>query len=345
MAQASSAVTFEGLKSQLASRKYAPVYLLHGEEGYYIDELLSMFENIIPEADRYFNLYTFYAPETGPDTIMDACRRYPMMSDYQVVIVKEAQAIRADQLNRFHLYASQPTMSTILVISCRGAQAKAKDLIKQINTHGGVVFESQKVTDRNAGPIISGFIKQKGLNIETKGLAMLRDYVGTDLSRLYNEIDKLTVALAPGSTITPEVIERHIGMSKDYNNFELVNALALKDFNRAFRIVDYFRRNPKNNPVVVTIGTIWNYFSNLLLVTYCRDRSESALCAEIGIRRSWLPDDYKQGIRNYNAWKLIEILHEIRVADCRSKGVGSRMDSYDILNDLVFHILTAPGKI
>lgn len=268
-----------------------------------------------------------------------------MMSDYQVVIVKEAQAIRADQLNRFHLYASQPTMSTILVISCRGAQAKAKDLIKQINTHGGVVFESQKVTDRNAGPIISGFIKQKGLNIETKGLAMLRDYVGTDLSRLYNEIDKLTVALAPGSTITPEVIERHIGMSKDYNNFELVNALALKDFNRAFRIVDYFRRNPKNNPVVVTIGTIWNYFSNLLLVTYCRDRSESALCAEIGIRRSWLPDDYKQGMRNYNAWKLIEILHEIRVADCRSKGVGSRMDSYDILNDLVFHILTAPGKI
>ena len=136
---AAPAVTFEGLKSQLAKRKYAPIYLLHGEEGYYIDALVKIFEGILPPEERDFNMYTMYGPEVSPDTVMDACRRYPMMSEYQVVILKEAQAMKPEQLNRLHLYASQPSPSTILVICCRGAVAKAKDLIAQINKNNGIV--------------------------------------------------------------------------------------------------------------------------------------------------------------------------------------------------------------
>ena len=345
MAPTPRTISFAELRTQLKAKKYAPIYILHGEEGYYIDALLEEFINIVPESDRDFNLYTFYAPETNMDTVMDACRRYPMMSDYQVVVLKEAQAITSTALDRLHLYAQQPTPTTILVVSGRGAKLKSKEFVSQLLAHGGVMFESNKLRDRDAVAVISGFIKEKGLNIEQKGLSMLCDYVGTDISRIYNEIDKLTVALPQGSMITPEVIEKHIGISKDYNNFELINALSTKNAKKAFTIIEYFRRDPKNNPFVVTISMVWNFFSNLLVIFYTKDKSEASLCAAIGRKSNWLDSDYKNGIKMYNAWQLIEILRAIREADCKSKGVGSRMDPYDILHDLIYHILTAPGKI
>lgn len=345
MAAAPKSMTFDEIVMQINARNYAPVYILHGTEGYYIDELLKRFEAIIPEGDRDFNLYTMYAPEVEMDTVMDACRRYPMMSDVQVVILKEAQAIKSNQLDRLHLYASQPSQSTVLVVACRGEKCKAKSLMDEAGAHGGVVFESQSLKDSEVTKTISAYIKKKGLNIEAKGLGMLRDYIGTDLSRLYSEIDKLTVALPAGATITPEVIEKLIGISKDYNNFELISALATRNSKRAFTIINHFRRDPKRNPFVVTISSIWNYFSSLLVLLYTKDKSDAGLCAALGRKGSWLPTDYKEGMRNYNAWKLIEIIRAIREADARSKGINSRMDPYDILNDLVFHILTAPGKI
>ncbi len=345
MAAVGTIAQYDELIRQINAGNLAPIYLLHGEEGYFIDELLKRFESLIPEGDRDFNLYTFYAPETNMDTIIDACRRYPMMSDYQVVIVKEAQAVTAAQLNRLHLYAKQPSSTTVLVVACRGEKCKAKDLIKEMATCRGEIFESSPLKDTAVGPAISKYIKDKGLNIDAKGLVMLRDFVGSDLSRIYNEVDKLTVALPNGASITPEAIEKHIGISKDYNNFELIGALANKDAKRAFTIVNHFKRDTKKNPFVVTIGTIWTYFSNLLLLLYSKDKSDVGLCAAIGRKGSWLPTDYKAGMRNYNAWMLIEILRAIRVTDCKSKGVNSRMDPYDLLNDLVFHILTAKGSI
>lgn len=345
MAVSAPAPTFEGIKAQLARRQYAPVYLLHGEEGYYIDALVKEFEAIIPEADRDFNLYTLYAPEVSADTIMDTCRRYPMMSDYQVVIVKEAQAVRADYLNRLHLYAGQPSPSTILVICCRGQQAKAKDLVAKIKASRGVIFESAKLNERNVGNVISGFIKEKGLNVDPKGLAMLRDFVGTDLSRLYNEIDKLTMILGPGATVTPESIERNIGMSKDYNNFELVDALARKDADKAFTIAEYFRSNPKNNPTVLTVSQIFTFFSNLLIAQFLPDKSDRSMMEALGLRWPRALDNYKTAMRNYNAYKSIEIISALREFDTRSKGVDCRWNEYDLLRDLIFRIITARGVI
>ncbi len=345
MATSAPAATFDGIKTQLSKRQYAPIYLLHGEEGYYIDALVKEFEAIIPIEDRDFNLYTLYAPEVSADTIMDACRRYPMMSDYQVVIVKEAQAVRADQLNRLHLYASQPSKSTILVICCRGALAKAKDLISEIKAHGGVIFESKKLNERNVEGAISQFVKERGLNIEPKSLSMLRDYIGTDLSRLYNEIDKLTVILGPGAMITPESIERNIGVSKDYNNFELVDAIAEKNALKVYKIVDYFRSNPKNNPSILTVTQIFSFFSNLLILHFQKDKSENAMMATVGAKWPVAFAKYRNGLRNYNAYKTIEIISAIREFDTRSKGIESRWNEYDLLKDLMFHILNARGVI
>lgn len=342
---AAETVTFESLKSQLAKRQYAPIYLLHGEEGYYIDALVKIFEQILPPEERDFNMYTMYAPEVSMDTVMDACRCYPMMSEHQVVILKEAQAINAAQLNRLHLYASQPSSTTILVICCRGAVAKAKDLIAEIKKNNGVVFLSEKIKERNAINYIASYIKLKKLNAEPKAHEMLRDYIGTDLSRLYNEIDKLALILGENAMITPESIERNIGVSKDYNNFELIDALAQKDSLRAYNIIEYFRQNSKNNPTVVTIMALFGYFSDLLTLYFAKDKSEANLKSMVGAKWDIQFAKFKHGMRNYNAYQVIEIVAAIRDFDAKSKGIGSRQNEYLLLKDLVFHILSAPGDI
>lgn len=342
---AAPAITYDALAAQIDKRQLAPIYLLHGEEGYYIDALVKKFGEIIPEEDKEFDEAVMYAPERSVPEIIEACRRYPLMNERQIVIVKEAQAIRADQLNKLSVYASSPSPTTTLVVCCRGAVCKAKNLIDETKKHGGVIFESKKIDDRQIGTVISGFIRSKGLNVEPKALAMLRDYVGSDLSRLYNEIDKLTIILGPGAMVTPESIERNIGFSKDFNNFELIKALANHDSLRAFQIIDYFRSNPKNNPTVLTVGILFNYFSNLLLLHFCRDKSERAMAAELGFKSTYALMDYRPGLRHYNAYRTIEIISAIRDFDRKAKGVGSRQNEYDLLHDLIFHILTAPGDV
>ncbi len=338
-------VTYAELRASLSRKNYAPAYLIHGEEGFFIDRLVEEFEAIVPEADHDFNLYTLYGPETDIDTVIDTCRRYPMMSDYQVVILKEAQSVPAAQLDKLIGYLSNPTSTTVLVICGRGAKVKSKELPSKIVAAGGCVFEAVKLRDRALTDAIRHVITEKGLHVEEKGLSMLSDYVGADLSRLYNEIEKLTVALPPGSMVTPEVIESHIGMSKDFNNFELINAVAVRDSVAAFRIIDHFRRNPKDNPFPPTLGMLWTFFSNLLIIHYTRDKSEPALCAALGRKGNWLSKDYKNGMKQYNARQTVEILRELRRTDAATKGVGSRQDPYDLMHDMVFRILTARGVI
>lgn len=339
------ALTFASIRQSLLKKQYAPIYLLHGEEGYFIDELVKLFESIIAPEDRDFNLSVLYAPETDIATITAVCRRYPMMSDFQIVILKEAQAIRADQLNKLHTYASSPSPTTIFVICCRGAQAKAKDLQTAIKASGGVIFESKKPTDRNLDSIIEGIAKEKGLNIEAKSIGMLRDFIGTDVSRLYNEIDKLRLILGNGASITPESIERNIGFSKDYNNFELVDALATKNAAKAFKIIENFKSNPKNNPTVMTVSAIFNYFANLLILHFTKDKSPMSLMGAIGLKWQSQLRNYEVGMRNYNAYKNIEIISAIRDFDAKSKGIGCRQPEYDLLHDLVFRIIYARGVI
>lgn len=342
---ASSTPTYSELRRQLAAKtSLAPVYLLHGEEGYYIDELVKDFEALVPEEERDFNLYVLYAPESGVEIVMDVCHRYPMMAERQVVIVKEAQAIRADQLNRLHSYVERPNPTTVLVISCRGAQAKGKELLAAVKKNG-VIFESKRLSERNILPVISDLIKEKKLSVDPKALSMLRDYIGVDLARLYNEIDKLALILGPRAMITPEAIERNIGISKDYNNFELIDAINSRNAAKAFAIAEYFRNNPKNNPTVMTVSSLFNQFSNLLIYHYTRDKSQSGYLDALGLKSPWALKGYETAARNYNVRQTIEIISAIREFDTRSKGIDSRQNEYDLLKDLIFHILTARGFI
>ena len=337
-------ITFPQLMRQIANRQLAPIYLLHGEEGYYIDELVKAFEGLLPEGARDVKMYSVYGPETGMETVMDICRRLPMMAEHQVVIVKEAQSVRADSLNKLHHYAEHPTPSTILVIACRGEKAKGKELLAAVKKNG-VIFESKKISERNLLPAISDLIKEKGLTVDAKALSMLRDYIGTDLSRLYNEIDKLSFILGTGAMITPEAIERNIGISKDYNNFELVDAINSRNAAKAMTIVEYFRNNPKNNPTVMTISTLFNHFSNLLIYHYTRDKSQSGYMDALGLKSPWALRSYESAARAYNVRQTIEIISALRECDCRSKGITSRQNEYDLLKDLIFRILTSSGII
>lgn len=343
---AEATVTFASLRNQLrkSPSQLAAVYLLQGEEGYYIDQLIKDFNAIIPEADRDFNLYNLYAPELTPAQVMDCAMRYPMMAERQVVIVHEAQAVPAAWLDHLVPYIEHPSPTTILAICCRGAQAKGKEF-KAALKKGGVVFESKKLSDRNVKVEIERFITDRGLNVEQKSLQMLADFVGTDLSRLYNEVDKLTVTLPSGAMVTPEVVEANIGISKDYNNFELVASLAQRDFKRALSIVEYFRSNPKNNPYVVTTTVLFNFFSNLLIALYTPDKGDHSLMGACGFKWAGQLTDIRNALRHYNAWHAIEIINAIRRYDAQSKGIGSRRDPYDLLEELVLHILYPTGKI
>ncbi len=342
---AASTPTFESLSRDIRRGNLSPVYLLYGEEGYYVDKLVDLFEALVPDDERDFNLYNIYAPEMSPEAIADTCRRFPIMADRQVVIVREAQAVAANIIDKLHLYASNPNETTVLVIVMRGSkEAKGKNLVAQVKKNG-IVFESKKLTDRTIGTAISAMIKERGLNIDQKGLIMMRDYVGTDLSRLYNEIEKLAVALPPGASVTPEVIERNIGISKDYNNFELVEAISERNAAKAFMIVRYFASNPKNNPTVVTVSTLFNFFSNLLIYQYAPVKTKEALMAELGFKSEWQLRRYDAAARMYNARQSIEIISAIRRMDTRSKGIKSRMNQFDLLHDLIFHILSARGEI
>ena len=339
------APTYESIAKSLSERRYAPVYLLHGEEGYYIDALAKRFEDFLPDDEKTFNQYILHAPETEPSQIMDLCRRMPMMSERQVVILKEAQAIRADKLNKLHSYVADPAPSTILVICCRGAVAKGKDLLAALKKSGAVIFESKKVTDYNAPALIGNYIKSKDLSAGQKALEMLRDFIGTDLSRLFNEIDKLASLLPPRAEITPDVIERHIGVSREFNSFELVDAIAARDGAKAFRILAYFRSNSKAVPLVMATASVFNFFADLLQAYYSPDRSDTGIMNELKLRNQFALRRIKLGMSRYTAVQVVEILSAIRNFDVQSKGVGSRQNEHQLFFDLIYHILSAPGRL
>lgn len=343
-------VTFTQLQQSLKAGKYAPFYFLYGEEGYFIDEVVKSIETILPAADRDFNQYVFYAPQVSPDTVIDACRRYPMMSEHQVVIVKETQAqgCGATYLTKLLPYIQNPNPSTILAVVFRGEDIdpKKSKFLKEIlaSNVAGEVLASKKLRGPGIATAIKNVVTSRGLSIEPKALSMLEQFVGADLSRIYNEIDKMTVALPAGAMVTPESIERNIGVSKDYNTFELRSSLARRDASASFTIIDYFRKNPKNNPVPPVITTIFQLFSDLLIAIYTPDKSERGLMAAFKVKYPIQVQDTLVGIKNYRPWQVIQIIDAIRRADTMSKGNGSRFDQYDILHQLVFTILTCPGK-
>lgn len=332
--------TYEEIIRNLKEKKYAPVYYLMGEEAYFIDKISDyIIDNVLTDEEKEFNLTVAYGMDTDISTIINAAKRYPMVSEHQVVVVKEAQAVR--NMEELVYYLKKPLRSTILVICHKhGVLDRRKKLSAEVEK-GGVLFESKKIKEGQLPLFISSYLKQRSVDIEPKATAMLADFVGTDLSRLTGELDKLVITLPAGQMrVTPELIEKNIGISKDYNTFELRNALIEKNVLKANQIVKYFEENPKTHPIQMTLSLLFSFYANLMLAYYAPEKSEQGVATMLGLRNFWQAKDYVSAMRRYNGVKVMQIIGEIRYADAKSKGVeNSSMTNGDILRELIFKIL------
>ena len=326
--------------SELKSGTYQPVYYLMGEEGYFTDRITDyIIEHSLTEDERDFNLTVFYGLESDIDTIITAAKRFPMMAERQVIVVKEAQMLKNIDNLLFYLQAPQPT--TVLVFAHKNGSLDKPKKVAAERDRRGVVLDSKKMRDDQLPSFITGYIREKGLAADNKSVQMMRESIGSDLSRIAGEIDKLAIALPQGiQAITPELVEEHIGISKEYNNFELQNALVNKDIYKANKIINYFAQNPKKNPIQMTLALLFSFFSNVMMSYYAPEKSERGIAEFLGLRNSWGVGDYIKAMRNYRAVHVMEILHLIRLADAQSKGAeGAQMPDGEIMRELLYKIL------
>ncbi|NDV47483.1 DNA polymerase III subunit delta [Paludibacter sp. 221] len=332
-------ITAESVLSELKSKVYAPVYFLMGEEPYYIDVISDYIQNnVLDEMEREFDQTVLYGKETDMRTVINAAKRYPMTAQYQVVIVKEAQLIK--DWDNLVFYLQQPSKSTILVFCYKYGVPDGRKKWFTMLKATGIVFESPRIRDYEINAWISRYAKSKGLAIDEKASFMLAEYLGTDLSKIANELDKLMITKPADSVrITPDLIEKNIGISKDYNVFELQAALINRDVLKANRIVLYFAENKKANPLVMVLSQLFNFFSNLMLFHYLPDKSQMAVASELKIN-PYFVKDYQKAAQVFNAWKTMFIISYIRETDARSKGIDNvSADEGDLLKELVFKIL------
>ena len=261
---------FERLRGEITRRKFAPVYLLMGEEAYFIDSLCDQLAtSILNEAERTFNQIVVYGRDTDAGQVINLCRQMPMTGSYQVVIVKEAQQLRG--LDKLSLYTSKPSPTTILVICYKEKSVDKRTQLYKSVLAQGAVLESVRPRDYEIAGWLTQFVASKGCTIDSKALAMLTDHLGTDIAKISNELDKLLIGLPEGTRrITDLHIEQNIGISKDYNNFELCKAVASKNMERALLIADHFAHNPKDNPLLVTILALFGQFREIFRINYLR---------------------------------------------------------------------------
>ncbi len=332
--------TFDEICRDIVAKRFQPVYVLMGEEPFFIDRITELLvDNVLSESERDFNQMIMYGADTDAATIINAARRFPMMSEYQLVVVREAQLVRDIEL--LSHYVKNPLLSTVLVINYKYKTLDRRKSLASIVEKVGVLYESKKILDYKMPGFIVSLLQQRGIDIDAKAAQMLSDFLGNDLGRLNKELDKLTLILPEGDKrITPELIERNIGISKEYNNFELIKAIATKDVLRANRIAQYFEKNPKNHPIQMTLPILFNYFSNLFICFYTKDRSETGLMTALGLRNTFQVKDYLIGLRNYPAMKVFRIISEIRNTDARSKGVeNTSVTDGELFKELLYKIL------
>ena len=334
-------MSYEELIGELKNKSYKPVYFLWGDEPYYIDLVTSYIaQNVLSEAEQSFNQSILYGKDSEASQLSDLARRFPMMSSHQVVILKEAQDMKS--LGDLLPYVEQPQPSTLLVINYKYKKPDKRQKFFKVLEKNSVWFESKKLYDNQVPGWISGYTSKKNYRIEPKAAALLTEFLGSDLSKIANEIEKLIVAIGkPGATITPEEVEKHIGFSKDFNQFELQNALGNRDVLKATRIVNYFAENERKYPIALTTVSLYFFFSKLLLFHYTKDKSKQNLASVLKVNPFFVKD-YEAAARRYPAGKLVEIITLLRTYDMRSKGwEGNSSSGGELTRELVFKILHA----
>lgn len=315
-----------------------PIYFLMGEEPYYIDKLTEFIEqNVLEEHERDFNQSILYGRDVTMEDVIGTAKRFPMMADRQVVVVREAQEL-SRTIDKLEAYAENPQPTTVLVFAYKYKTLDKRKKITKLLDKVGVVFESKKLYENQVGDWIKRVLSGQGYSIDNKALAMLVEFLGTDLSKINNELEKLKIILPKGHTFTPNDIEENIGFSKDFNNFELRKAIGEKNQVKAYQIIDYFAQNPKDNPLVVTTGLVFGFFSQLLQYHGLKDKSQMN-AAKILKVNPYFVKDYEVAFRNYPMKKVSAIVAALRTLDVKSKGVGAASTSqHDLLKELLITI-------
>ena len=325
--------------SDIQQGNIKPIYFLMGEEPYYIDKISDFIEdNVLSEEERGFNQMLIYGRDASIDEIVSNAKRYPMMAERQVVIVKEAQDL-SRTIENLVSYAESPQPTTVLVVCYKYKKIdKRKKLYKTIDK-SGVIFEGKRLYENQVGDWITRNLKSRGYSISPKASQMLVEFLGTDLGKIDNELEKLQLICPQGTTISPEIIEENIGISKDFNNFELRKAIGEKDSLRAHRIINYFSQNPRDNPMVVTISLLFSYFSQILQYHGLNDKSKGAVAKQLKVS-PYFVSDYVTAARNYPMKKVSHAISLLQETDVKSKGVGANNISQgDLLKELLVKIM------
>jgi len=342
-------MTYEQIINDLKKKIYAPVYFLYGEEPYFIDQITDYIEkNVLSDSEKEFNESILYGKDIDTLTMISTAKRYPMMSNYQVVIVKEAQNIKnlvskeaqdKDSKDPFSEYLQNPLPSTLLVICFKYKSVDKRTRIYKLLDKKAVVLESKKLYEDKVPGWIETQVQKSGLTIEPKATLMMTSYLGNDLSKIENAIFKLALNLKPGERITTDVVQKNIDISKDYNIFELNDALGTRNIYKANLIVQYFMRNPKSNPFVMTVSQLYSFFLKVLTYHTLQDRSRANVASSLGVNQFFVPD-YETAARSYNRDHCLRNISIIREYDNRSKGIkNASADHGQLLKEMVFRIV------
>jgi len=341
MAEAKN-VTFDSIMRDLEARKFVPVYYLMGDESYYIDLIADYIaEHVLQPEERDFNQTVLFGSDVNASQIADYARRYPMMSEYQVLIVKEAQNIK--QTEALEKYFKAPMASTVLVMCHKNGSidGRKREYVKAIQG-AGVLFESKKLKDKDLPPFIENYLKRKNVSIDPKSTQIIADSIGADLSRLTSELDKVILSLPEKDRrVTPQVVEEQIGVSKDFNGFELRDAIVNRNIFKANQIVKYFDDNPKAGSIYSFLPMLFNYFQNLMIAYYApNNKSQEGVAEWLELRNPWAAKDYMNGMRNYSGMKVMQIIGKIREIDAKSKGLDNpNTPPGELMKELIFYIL------
>lgn len=332
-------MTFDSILSDLKNKKYAPIYFLTGDEPYFIDKITDYISaNVLSETDKAFNQSVLYGKDVDIASVITAAKRFPMMADHQVIIVKEAQNI--NKIEDLVYYAENPLKSTLLVVNYKYKKLDKRKKLHKVLGKNAVLFESKKLYDNQVPDWITKYLKVKNIEIQPTGALLLTEFLGSDLSKISMELDKLMITLPAGEKmITPSHIEENIGISKDFNNMELQKALVKRDHLKVYRIVDHFAQNQKNNPFPVTIAMLYGFFNKILVYYFLKDKSKMSVAGALRIN-PYFVSEYQAAARVFPPKKTVDIISSLREYDLKSKGVGSLSASPgDLLKELVFKIL------
>lgn len=333
--------TFDAIMRDMKAGIFAPIYILMGDESYYIDQISNYIQTHVLSLDQQaFDQTVVFGADVNAAQVADMAMQFPMMSPRRVIIIKEAQGMRS--FDRLEKYAEHPQPKTVLVFCYKNGTINQRTKFVTSVERVGVVFESKKMKEWQLPGYVQTFLAKRSVTIDEKSAHMIADHIGADLNRLNSELEKLIISIPENDRrVTPEMVERNIGVSKDFNAFELRSALVNKDVFKANQIIKYFDSNPKTGSVYSLLPLIFNFFQNLMIAYYAPNRADQqSVSGYLGMRSVWGVKDYMTGMRNYTGKKTLEILEKIRETDSKSKGLDNPSTSAgDLMKELVFFIL------